>query len=266
MKRYFSILLLPFALLALSLPVWSQTRTIAHRGYWKTTGSAQNSLASLAKADSVGAYGSEFDVWLTSDDELVVDHDRRFKGVDMPMATAEECTAVILDNGENLPTLERYLEAASGTKGLRLVLELKSIKDTPRDQKAIELILPLLDEYDVRDRIDFISFSLDACKIFHRMAPSIPVYYLNGELSPEEIKALGFAGMDYHYNVFKKNPDWMSKAHELGLKVNVWTVDDEALMRDLIGQGADFITTNRPDLLLEILKETPGEGSNSVRK
>lgn len=44
------------------------TQIIAHRGFWKTNGSAQNSIAALMKADSVGCYGSEFDVWLTDDD------------------------------------------------------------------------------------------------------------------------------------------------------------------------------------------------------
>ena len=34
------------------------TQVIAHRGYWKTEGSAQNSLKALEKADSIGCYGS----------------------------------------------------------------------------------------------------------------------------------------------------------------------------------------------------------------
>lgn len=45
---------------------------IAHRGFWTTDGSAQNSLAALVKADSIHCYGSEFDVWLTTDNQLVV--------------------------------------------------------------------------------------------------------------------------------------------------------------------------------------------------
>ena len=37
------------------------TQVIAHRGFWKTSGSAQNSLAALVKADSIHCYGYEFD-------------------------------------------------------------------------------------------------------------------------------------------------------------------------------------------------------------
>ena len=58
----------------------AQTRVIAHRGFWKTQGSAQNSITSLLKADSIGCYGSEFDVWLTKDNGLVVSHDGIIQG------------------------------------------------------------------------------------------------------------------------------------------------------------------------------------------
>ncbi len=36
-----------------------QTKVIAHRGFWNTPGSAQNSLAALVKADSIGCYVEE---------------------------------------------------------------------------------------------------------------------------------------------------------------------------------------------------------------
>ena len=56
-----------------------QTKVIAHRGFWKTSGSAQNSITALVKADSIHCYGSEFDVWITTDGQLVVNHDETFK-------------------------------------------------------------------------------------------------------------------------------------------------------------------------------------------
>ena len=56
-------------------------KVIAHRGYWKTPSSAQNSLRALELADSIGVYGSEFDVWLTKDDVLIVNHDAVINGM-----------------------------------------------------------------------------------------------------------------------------------------------------------------------------------------
>ena len=55
--------------------------------------------------------------------------------------------------------------------------------------------------------------------------------------------------------VIKKHLEWIKDAHDLGLKVNVWTVDETAEMKWLIEQKVDFITTNEPVVLLEELKK-----------
>ena len=60
------------ALLMVACCMQAQTKVIAHRGFWKTPGSSQNSISSLLKADSIGCYGSEFDVWIAKDNKLVV--------------------------------------------------------------------------------------------------------------------------------------------------------------------------------------------------
>ena len=60
------------ALLMAACCMQAQTKVIAHRGFWKTPGSSQNSISSLLKADSIGCYGSEFDVWIAKDNKLVV--------------------------------------------------------------------------------------------------------------------------------------------------------------------------------------------------
>ena len=68
---------------------------------------------------------------------------------------------------------------------------------------------------------------------------------MNGEVSPADLKRLGM-DMDYHYKVFEKNPTWIQEAKDLGVKVNVWTVNDPVLMQSLMEQGVDFITTDKP--------------------
>lgn len=230
------------------------TQVIAHRGFWKTNGSAQNSIAALVKADSIGCYGSEFDVWLTADNQLVVNHDSTFKGVNMQNSTAQQCTAVILDNGEQLPTLRQYLEKAGQLK-TRLILELKSHKTPERETRAVESIVKMVEEMGLENRMEYIAFSRHATKEFIHLAPKgTPVYYLEGDLSPKELKEWGCAGPDYHFSVFKKHPEWIKESHDLGMKVNAWTVNEAKDMKWLIGHGVDFITTNEPVELQEILQ------------
>ncbi|MEO6908330.1 MAG: glycerophosphodiester phosphodiesterase, partial [Abditibacteriaceae bacterium] len=57
------------------------------------------------------------------------------------------------------------------------------------------------------------------------------VSLLNGKLSPAQIKTNGWQGLDYHFSVFQKNPQWISQARELDLQTNVWTVNDVENMR-----------------------------------
>lgn len=231
-----------------------KTQVIAHRGFWDTEGSAQNSIAALVKADSINCYGSELDVWLTVDNCLVVNHDEKFKGVHMQNATMAECTAVHLDNGENLPTLRQYLEKAK-TLDIRLILELKPHKTPERETRAVEDIVRLVKEMGLEERTEYISFSAHATKEFIRLSPhGTPVYYLNGDINPQKLKEWGCAGPDYHYSVLKKHPEWIVQCHELGMKVNAWTVNDAKEMKWLIEHKVDFITTNAPLLLQSILQ------------
>lgn len=228
---------------------------IAHRGFWKTGGSAQNSIAALQKADSIGCYGSEFDVWLAADDQLVVNHDPIYKGKRMEKSTSATLTGLKLNNGEPLPTLAQYLQAAKPLH-TRLILELKEHSTPERETQAVEQIIALVKEYGLESRMEYISFSLHAIKEFVRLAPAgTPVYYLNGELTPQELKAMGCTGADYDYKVFRKHPEWIRQCHDLGLKVNAWTVNKPDDLQWLIDQKADFITTNEPLLLQELLKK-----------
>ena len=62
-------------LLICSMIALGQPNIVAHRGFWRTDGSAQNSIASFQKAAEIGCWGSEFDVWMTADGVPVVFHD-----------------------------------------------------------------------------------------------------------------------------------------------------------------------------------------------
>lgn len=243
-------------LLTGSAAVAAQPKVISHRGYWTAPNSAQNSLASFTKADSVGVFGSEIDVWLTADDKLIVNHDRVYKGTDINMekSTLKEITSIVLPNGENIPTLDAYLRLVATKPNTRLILEMKSLSDLKREDLAAEKIVKALRKYNLLDRTDIIAFSINACLAFKKLMPDGRIFYLNGDLAPRSIKKLGLTGIDYSMSVLRKNPKWVEQAHKEGLEVNVWTVDTEEDMRYFIDLGVDYITTDYPERLQALLK------------
>ena len=229
-------------------------KVIAHRGYWQTYGSAQNSISSLERAVEVGVYGSEFDVHMTADSVLVLFHDNTINGLKIQETPYSYLKDIKLSNGECIPTLREFLEVARLTgSGTKLIFELKPHSTPGLNCEAARRSVEMIREKKLVYKTEFITFSLDAGKELIRLAPDMPVYYLNGELSPKEIKELGFAGIDYHFDVMRKNKAWFKEAKSLGLGVNVWTVNDPAIIKEMTGLGADFITTDIPSEALILL-------------
>lgn len=228
-------------------------KVIAHRGYWKTEGSAQNSIRSLIKADSIGCYASELDVWMTADSILVVNHDADINGIIIETSLSDEVLAQKLINGENVPTLEDYFAEASNLP-IRLVCEVKTHNSRDSEKIAIRKIIELANHYGLNDKIDYITFSKDGFKNFINLSPSSSnVYYLEGDYIPAQILYEGGRGIDYQIGILKQHKEWIEECHKMGLLVNVWTVDSEEDMEWCINQGVDFITTNEPETLQKLI-------------
>ena len=104
---------------------WNKNQVIAHRGAWKKNNFPQNSIASLNEAVKLGCYGSEFDVWMTADNVLVVNHDPEFQGLTIEKVNYADLLTKSMSNGEKIPTLEAYLFAGKKQKTTKLILEIK---------------------------------------------------------------------------------------------------------------------------------------------
>lgn len=233
----------------------SKTKVIAHRGAFKNTKVPENSIASLKEAIKMKCYGSEFDVHMSADSEVYVHHDHDVEGVNIEKTSAAELDKIKLSNGESLPTLKSYLKAGKKQKKTRLVLEIKASKISKERSLALaRKCVEMVHAAKVVGITDYISFDLDVCLLVKQLAPDAEVSYLSGDKSPDEILGLGLSGVDYHYTVFKKHENWIKEFKEKGLVTNAWTVNDKETMTSLINQGINYITTNEPELLIELLK------------
>ncbi|MFD2524686.1 glycerophosphodiester phosphodiesterase family protein [Flavihumibacter stibioxidans] len=229
---------------------------VAHRGAWKHSGMPENSIGALKHAVKLGCAGSEFDVQMTSDDSLIINHDASYKGKNIESNSFSELAKTNLENGEPLPTLRQYLVAGMQQQGTKLVLEVKP-SDKNRDRALLRArkIVELVHSMGAQAWIMYISFDYDILKEIRRIDPYAHLQFLNGNKSPLELKADKMDGLDYHFSVFRKNENWIREAIDNKLALNTWTVNDTPTLQYFLSQKFDFITTNEPELLFEEWKK-----------
>jgi len=112
------------------IPLETGNRVVAHRGGSAEAGLPDNSIAALNYAIGLGCYGSECDVYRTSDDRIIVAHangQAQVNGLVTYEHTLSEIRAAgHLTNGEEIPTLEDYLAVAMDNN-IKLVIDIKRI-------------------------------------------------------------------------------------------------------------------------------------------
>lgn len=236
---------------------WNKNSVIAHRGAFKKNNLPENSIASLKEAIRLKCYGSEFDVHLTKDSVIVVNHDDEFKGLVIANSTYAELQQHLHTNGEQIPTLEAYLKEGMKQNGTKLVLEIKEAKTPEGTIVLTDAVVKLVKQLKADAWVEYISFSYASVLRVIQLDPKAKtafLAYLKQDLPVEKLKEDHITQADYYYTIYKEG-NWFKRAHDLGLTINAWTVNKEEDMKWLIAEKADFITTNEPELLFELLKK-----------
>ncbi len=226
---------------------------VAHRGYYAKDNAAQNSLAALKNSQEAGLFGSETDVWLTTDGYLVINHDQKIGGVEIQDNPYSAVANMTLSNGEKLPQLQDFLkELQDKSKTTKLFIEVKTHNSSAKNMAVVKAITDAVKEYDVEDRVQYIAFNIDVCKELTKYAPAENIGYLNGDLTPTQLNAAGVKGIHYSQKLYRENPTWMDECHQLGITINVQGVNTQSDMAEMINMGADLISTDDPASANEI--------------
>ena len=238
--------------------LYADNIVIAHRGAWKKNSLPENSIASLKEAIRLKCTGSEFDVRMTVDDSLIINHDPHYNKLMIENTTYAELEKFTLSNGEKLPTLREYILAGKkNNTATRLVCEIKPSATKERGQIIAEKVYRLINELKAQPQVVYISFDYEILKKIVSLNPKVGTQYLEANKSPREIKSDGISGVDYVLTAFKKHPEWIAEAKANNITLNAWTVNSVGDMDWLIANGFDFITTNEPELLFERVKQSP---------
>lgn len=228
-----------------------KTQLIVHRGFWKSQpGTSENSIQALKNAQKLKVYGSEFDVQMTKDEELIVFHDEQIGDLEIAETDFDILKKVKLSNAESIPRLEDYFIQGQKFPNCKLIVELKPSKNQILEEVMVRKTMDLIQKYNIESQCEIISFSLHICCKIKEINPKMLVYYLNGDLAPNALKKLGLDGFDYDYEILLEHLDWIAEARKIGLKTNAWTVDDAEVYQKLVNANIDFVTTNTPDIFL----------------
>jgi glycerophosphoryl diester phosphodiesterase len=96
----------------------------------------------------------------------------------------------------------------------------------------------------MEEKTTVISFDDRYLSAIKKAHPEIDMMYLMSEVTEKGVEFCEKhqIGMDVHYE--QCSEDLLKRAHLIGLKVAVWTVDDKTVAEKLIKMGVDFITSN----------------------
>jgi len=210
----------------------------------------ENTLLSIARAIEIGVDAVEIDVRLSKDKELVVIHDSsvdRTSNGTGPVGsyTLEEIKKLDAGKGERIPTLQEAIDLIGNR--VRPVIELK---EEGIEKRVVELIK----KNGFEDNVYVISFWHEVVKAAKEMDNRIKTgILLVGCPVDACIATRAYAdALVMKYNFV--NRKFVEIAHEEGLKVFIWNIDDQHLLRPYVDIGVDGIGSNDPRVLVEYFR------------
>lgn len=229
----------------------------AHRG--ASAYAPENTLAAFQQAVDLKADGIELDVQKTRDGKLVVIHDETVDRVSRASGWVKDFTYEKLRKinvnqrfpqfgMQYIPTLEEVYELLKPTK-LTVNVELKTgVIFYPEIE---EQVLCLTEQMGMQGRVIYSSFNHYTIRKIRQLEPNAMtgMLYQDGIIEAAKYASRVVQANALHpaiYNV--QFPDFFEECHRYGLKVHVWTVNEEQYMRLLCENDADAMITNDPKL------------------
>jgi glycerophosphoryl diester phosphodiesterase len=284
-----SILLLSIVLLLIFTPDAASKRyysnlqhplVIAHQGgdgVWPG-----DTMYACENAVKIGADVLEMDAHITKDGQIVLMHDEKvdrttdgtglienlslseLKKLDAAYKWSNDDGKTFPYRGQGIqvPTLEELFQKFPQ---MRYVIEIK-LTQNPIDKPLCDLVR----QHGMQDNVVIASFHDEAMQNFRKTCPEVATSAARGEVTKfvllGKVFLSGFIAPQYQsiqppydpsesMNIPIMTKRFIREAHAKNVKVEPWTVDDPVLMKQYVEWGVDGIITDRPDLMIGVLKE-----------
>ena len=237
-------------------------KVFAHRGF--SGAYPENTMLAFRKAIEAGADGIELDIHESLDGQLVIVHDESLKrttGVDklvsdLPLKELVRIKASKTKDDAfeaTLPSFEEFCDFAANNGPFITNVEIKTNNTWYQDieHKAVDMVRA----FGLQDRIIFSSFNWISVMRAKALAPEIECGFLY-----EDQKHLHLAAQALEAGIQYLHPDYnllddqtVAECRDKRIGLNVWTVNTEDRMRQLMAWGVNSVISNYPDMCLRLL-------------
>lgn len=249
-----------------------KVNVISHRGANKYA--PQNTLAAFETALNLGVDGFETDVHLTKDGEIVLCHNSSIDETSNGKGELGNLTLQQLKRydfgsyfsekfaGTKIPTLREYLDFIKTTDISVLNIEIKSQKEN--NSIIVKDTIEMIKEYDLFDKLLISSFDTDVligvkkydekCKTGFLYAPNrnVTPVILSRVVQMTKTQLHADAIHPYYRFITRK---LVETAHNNGIEVSPWTVNNVKDINKLIDYGVDGLITDLPDVASGIISK-----------
>jgi glycerophosphoryl diester phosphodiesterase len=224
---------------------------IAHRGAARPGTHPENSVAAFLRARAVASDWVELDVRRTADGGLAVHHEPHL---------ADGRLVASVPRTELPPGVADLDEALAACMGLGVNIEIKNLAFEPDHDpscRLADLVVAAVVRADPPVSVLVSSFDRASIDRVRTLAPSLPTALLTFTLDDP---AATISWCDSHgHRALHPHDSTVDRAlvdaaHDHGLAVNVWTVDEPDRIAELVALGVDGICTNVPDLARGVIE------------
>lgn len=238
-------------------------KLIAHRGANKAA--PQNTLSAFRLARQMSADGFETDVHLTKDGRVVLCHNADIDATSNGKGYINDLTYEELRSydfgsyfskdfeGEKIPELSEFLSIAAGLEIINIEVK------TPynHDYTVVDKTLNMVAEFGLTRSLLISSFDPVVLRRVRDLDPSVQTGLLYDftkkmyrQIRKDPVRFASELGCTaLHPIKYLTDRALVARAHEVGMAVNVWTVDDDRYAKLLHRIDADALITDVPDRL-----------------
>lgn len=243
-----------------------KTKIYGHRG--SKGNYPENSMLAFKKAIEAGVGGMEFDIHMTKDGEIVVIHDATLDRTTTGSGYVKDYTLAQLRgfsvgakfkefkhydtswDAEVIPTLAEAL-ALFKENNLEVNIELKTYEVEYHGIEAKMLEIVKASGYDV-EKVIYSAFHLPTILRIKELDESAKIAFLLEHwisMPHDYLDTLGLDALHMDKNIVLKQPEYWKAVAD---KLRIWTVNEEAEMRELIKLGAEAIVTDYPEIAMKL--------------